>query len=80
CHTGATSCFSESIYQNNEAGQAMQANVTFLAELETLIKKRKSESYTNKRKKSKRQTTRRKHKGNISCSYRELFTCLSYFL
>ncbi|MDF9758934.1 MULTISPECIES: bifunctional phosphoribosyl-AMP cyclohydrolase/phosphoribosyl-ATP diphosphatase HisIE [Peribacillus] len=50
CHTGATSCFSESIYQNNEAGQAMQANVTFLAELETLIKKRKSEmpegSYT----------------------------------
>ncbi|MDV7763939.1 bifunctional phosphoribosyl-AMP cyclohydrolase/phosphoribosyl-ATP diphosphatase HisIE [Peribacillus sp. CSMR9] len=50
CHTGATSCFSETIYQNNEAGQAMQANVTFLAELETLIKKRKSEmpegSYT----------------------------------
>ncbi|SNS77911.1 phosphoribosyl-ATP pyrophosphatase /phosphoribosyl-AMP cyclohydrolase [Bacillus sp. OK838] len=50
CHTGATSCFSELIYQNNEAGQAMQANVTFLAELETLIKKRKSEmpegSYT----------------------------------
>ena len=27
--------------------------------------KRKSESYTNKRKKRKRQTTRRKHKGNI---------------
>ncbi|AMM95058.1 bifunctional phosphoribosyl-AMP cyclohydrolase/phosphoribosyl-ATP diphosphatase HisIE [Peribacillus simplex] len=50
CHTGTTSCFSESIYQNNEAGQAMQANVTFLTELETLIKKRKSEmpegSYT----------------------------------
>ncbi|RRN74845.1 bifunctional phosphoribosyl-AMP cyclohydrolase/phosphoribosyl-ATP diphosphatase HisIE [Peribacillus simplex] len=50
CHTGATSCFSEYIYQNNEAGQAMQANVTFLTELETLIKKRKSEmpegSYT----------------------------------
>lgn len=39
CHTGTTSCFSESIYQNNEAGQAMQANVTFLTELETLIKK-----------------------------------------
>ncbi len=31
----------------------------------SLLKKRKSESYTNKRKKRKRKTTRRKHKGNI---------------
>ncbi|MFS0766427.1 bifunctional phosphoribosyl-AMP cyclohydrolase/phosphoribosyl-ATP diphosphatase HisIE [Peribacillus phoenicis] len=50
CHTGATSCFSETIYQNSEAGQDVKANVTFLTELEKLIKKRKSEmpegSYT----------------------------------
>lgn len=50
CHTGATSCFSETIYQNSEAGQDVKANVTFLTELERLIEKRKSEmpegSYT----------------------------------
>ncbi|MBT2646067.1 bifunctional phosphoribosyl-AMP cyclohydrolase/phosphoribosyl-ATP diphosphatase HisIE [Bacillus sp. ISL-34] len=50
CHTGATSCFNETIYQNSEAGQDVKANVTFLTELENLIKKRKSEmpegSYT----------------------------------
>lgn len=47
CHTGATSCFSESIYLNSEA---VKVNVTFLTELEKLIEKRKSEmpegSYT----------------------------------
>lgn len=31
----------------------------------SLLKKRKSESYTNNRKKRKRQIARRKHKGNI---------------
>ncbi|MEY8192629.1 bifunctional phosphoribosyl-AMP cyclohydrolase/phosphoribosyl-ATP diphosphatase HisIE [Peribacillus simplex] len=50
CHTGATSCFSETVYQNSEAGQDVKANVTFLSELERLIEKRKSErpegSYT----------------------------------
>ncbi|AXN38715.1 bifunctional phosphoribosyl-AMP cyclohydrolase/phosphoribosyl-ATP diphosphatase HisIE [Peribacillus butanolivorans] len=50
CHTGATSCFSETIYQNKEAQQAVQTNVTFLTELEKLIGKRKTEmpegSYT----------------------------------
>ncbi|TVX81909.1 bifunctional phosphoribosyl-AMP cyclohydrolase/phosphoribosyl-ATP diphosphatase HisIE [Peribacillus simplex] len=50
CHTGATSCFSETIYQNSEAGQDVKANVNFLTELENLIEKRKSEmpegSYT----------------------------------
>ncbi|MEV5039281.1 bifunctional phosphoribosyl-AMP cyclohydrolase/phosphoribosyl-ATP pyrophosphatase [Bacillus sp. AFS026049] len=50
CHTGATSCFSETIYQNGEAGQGVKANVTFLTELERLIEKRKAEmpegSYT----------------------------------
>ncbi|MET1181350.1 bifunctional phosphoribosyl-AMP cyclohydrolase/phosphoribosyl-ATP diphosphatase HisIE [Peribacillus simplex] len=50
CHTGATSCFSETVYQNSEAGQDVKANVTFLTELERLIEKRKSErpegSYT----------------------------------
>ncbi|MCM3167321.1 MULTISPECIES: bifunctional phosphoribosyl-AMP cyclohydrolase/phosphoribosyl-ATP diphosphatase HisIE [Peribacillus] len=50
CHTGATSCFSETIYQNGEAGQDVKADVTFLTELERLIEKRKSEmpegSYT----------------------------------
>ncbi|MGE7763799.1 bifunctional phosphoribosyl-AMP cyclohydrolase/phosphoribosyl-ATP diphosphatase HisIE [Peribacillus sp. NPDC096540] len=50
CHTGATSCFSETIYQNKEALKAVQTNVTFLTELEKLIKKRKTEmpegSYT----------------------------------
>ncbi|MEK4538789.1 MULTISPECIES: bifunctional phosphoribosyl-AMP cyclohydrolase/phosphoribosyl-ATP diphosphatase HisIE [Peribacillus] len=50
CHTGATSCFSETIYQNKEAQQAVQTNVTFLMELEKLIGKRKTEmpegSYT----------------------------------
>ncbi|MGE6611791.1 bifunctional phosphoribosyl-AMP cyclohydrolase/phosphoribosyl-ATP diphosphatase HisIE [Peribacillus sp. NPDC076916] len=50
CHTGATSCFSETVYQNSEAGQDVKANVTFLSELERLIGKRKSErpegSYT----------------------------------
>ncbi|MBR8645023.1 phosphoribosyl-AMP cyclohydrolase [[Brevibacterium] frigoritolerans] len=39
CHTGATSCFSETIYQNGEAGQGVKANVTFLTELERLIEK-----------------------------------------
>ncbi|MFD6438451.1 bifunctional phosphoribosyl-AMP cyclohydrolase/phosphoribosyl-ATP diphosphatase HisIE, partial [Peribacillus sp. NPDC060186] len=50
CHTGATSCFSETVYQNKEAQQAVQTNVTFLTELEKLIEKRKAEmpegSYT----------------------------------
>ncbi|MCP1492570.1 phosphoribosyl-ATP pyrophosphohydrolase/phosphoribosyl-AMP cyclohydrolase [Peribacillus frigoritolerans] len=50
CHTGATSCFSETIYQNGEARQGVKANVTFLTELERLIEKRKLEmpegSYT----------------------------------
>ncbi|MED3910007.1 bifunctional phosphoribosyl-AMP cyclohydrolase/phosphoribosyl-ATP diphosphatase HisIE [Peribacillus simplex] len=50
CHTGATSCFSETIYQKSEAGQDVKANVNFLTELENLIEKRKSEmpegSYT----------------------------------
>ncbi|MFE5428435.1 bifunctional phosphoribosyl-AMP cyclohydrolase/phosphoribosyl-ATP diphosphatase HisIE [Peribacillus simplex] len=50
CHTGATSCFSETIYRNSEAGQDVKANVSFLTELEILIEKRKSEmpegSYT----------------------------------
>ncbi|PJN86573.1 bifunctional phosphoribosyl-AMP cyclohydrolase/phosphoribosyl-ATP diphosphatase HisIE [Bacillus sp. mrc49] len=50
CHTGATSCFSETIYQNTEAHQAAGTNVAFLTELEQLIAKRKAEmpegSYT----------------------------------
>ncbi|MGE7761763.1 bifunctional phosphoribosyl-AMP cyclohydrolase/phosphoribosyl-ATP diphosphatase HisIE [Peribacillus sp. NPDC097895] len=50
CHTGATSCFSESIYENTEARQAVKTNVTFLTDLEKLIERRKSEmpegSYT----------------------------------
>ncbi|KWW20806.1 bifunctional phosphoribosyl-AMP cyclohydrolase/phosphoribosyl-ATP pyrophosphatase [Peribacillus simplex] len=50
CHTGATSCFSETIYQNTEARQAAETNVAFLTELEQLITKRKAEmpegSYT----------------------------------
>ncbi|MGE7876059.1 bifunctional phosphoribosyl-AMP cyclohydrolase/phosphoribosyl-ATP diphosphatase HisIE [Peribacillus muralis] len=50
CHTGATSCFSESIHLNSEARQALETNVTFLMELEQLIARRKAEmpegSYT----------------------------------
>ncbi|CAH0235972.1 Phosphoribosyl-AMP cyclohydrolase [Peribacillus sp. Bi96] len=50
CHTGATSCFSESIYENTEARLAVKTNVTFLTDLEKLIARRKSEmpegSYT----------------------------------
>ncbi|WP_285768339.1 bifunctional phosphoribosyl-AMP cyclohydrolase/phosphoribosyl-ATP diphosphatase HisIE [Peribacillus sp. SI8-4] len=50
CHTGATSCFSESIYHNEEARQASETNMTFLTELEQLIAQRKAEmpegSYT----------------------------------
>ncbi|MGE6379049.1 bifunctional phosphoribosyl-AMP cyclohydrolase/phosphoribosyl-ATP diphosphatase HisIE [Peribacillus muralis] len=50
CHTGATSCFSESIHLNSEARQALETKVTFLMELEQLIAKRKAEmpegSYT----------------------------------
>ncbi|MFJ7752932.1 bifunctional phosphoribosyl-AMP cyclohydrolase/phosphoribosyl-ATP diphosphatase HisIE [Peribacillus muralis] len=50
CHTGATSCFSETIHLNSEARQALETNVTFLTELEQLIAKRKAEmpegSYT----------------------------------
>ncbi|AOH57069.1 bifunctional phosphoribosyl-AMP cyclohydrolase/phosphoribosyl-ATP pyrophosphatase [Peribacillus muralis] len=50
CHTGATSCFSESIHLNGEARQALETNVMFLTELEQLIAKRKAEmpegSYT----------------------------------
>ncbi|MFD9625989.1 bifunctional phosphoribosyl-AMP cyclohydrolase/phosphoribosyl-ATP diphosphatase HisIE [Peribacillus muralis] len=47
CHTGATSCFSESIFHSREA---VKTNVTFLTELEQLIARRKADmpegSYT----------------------------------
>ena len=50
CHTGAVSCFNETIYQNKEAGQSIPTDVTFLAKLENLIAERKAEmpegSYT----------------------------------